>query len=246
MNRTDKFLPNSSTHCTDINHTFIGLTDVPVTYSGSEDRYLKVTTSGVEFSELTTISGHAELSGLGNDDHTQYVLVDGSRGFTSTVSGVAPTEDYHLTNRDYVISIFDGSIDPPGASGISNFSLIQFQYNEDLGVSSTNSASFQEKLSLTVSGIPEGNFRIGWTFDWRISKTNEVFYARIQMDDTEDLFNHTGIPYVDPNYWHTQSSFYYYNNLSSGVHNIDVDYSSSGVGATADIRNTRLEFWRIQ
>lgn len=32
----------------------------------------------------------------------QYVLVDGSRGFTSTVSGVDPTQSYHLSTKSYV------------------------------------------------------------------------------------------------------------------------------------------------
>ena len=45
---------------------------------------------------------HNILSGLDNDDHLQYVPVDGSRGFTNTVSGVDPTEDYHLTTKQYV------------------------------------------------------------------------------------------------------------------------------------------------
>jgi hypothetical protein len=56
---------------------------------------------------LTTISGgdHGTLSGLGDDDHTQYSLADGTRAFTSTVGGVTPTADAHLATKGYVDSI---------------------------------------------------------------------------------------------------------------------------------------------
>lgn len=47
---------------------------------------------------------HGSISGLSDDDHTQYILVDGSRAFTGTVSGVTPTEDAHLTTKQYVDS----------------------------------------------------------------------------------------------------------------------------------------------
>jgi S-adenosylmethionine/arginine decarboxylase-like enzyme len=48
------------------------------------------------------ITDHGALTGLGDDDHTQYILVDGARGFTATVSGVYPTESYHLSTMQYV------------------------------------------------------------------------------------------------------------------------------------------------
>ena len=45
---------------------------------------------------------HGSLSGLLSDDHTQYILVDGTRGFTGVVSGITPTENSHLTTKQYV------------------------------------------------------------------------------------------------------------------------------------------------
>ncbi len=55
---------------------------------------------------ITSVSGgnfdHGLLTGLDHDDHTQYILVSGTRGFTGTVSGIDPTEDYHLTTKQYV------------------------------------------------------------------------------------------------------------------------------------------------
>ena len=48
------------------------------------------------------VTAHGALSGLGDDDHTQYILVDGERGFTGPVSGITPTVADHLTTKGYV------------------------------------------------------------------------------------------------------------------------------------------------
>ena len=45
---------------------------------------------------------HDSISGLGDDDHPQYVLVDGSRAFTSTVGGVDPVATTDLVTKNYV------------------------------------------------------------------------------------------------------------------------------------------------
>ncbi|MHA2064688.1 MAG: hypothetical protein ACXABY_09970, partial [Candidatus Thorarchaeota archaeon] len=49
-----------------------------------------------------TLSDHGALSGLADDDHTQYSLADGTRDFTGVVIGVAPVLDLHLATKKYV------------------------------------------------------------------------------------------------------------------------------------------------
>ena len=59
------------------------------------------------------VTNHADLSGLLADDHPQYILIDGVRGFTGVVSGITPTLSSHLTTRGYVdtnISVLSASI----------------------------------------------------------------------------------------------------------------------------------------
>jgi hypothetical protein len=51
---------------------------------------------------LTTDIDHGSIAGLPDDDHTQYVPTDASRGFTASVSGIDPTEDYHLSTKQYI------------------------------------------------------------------------------------------------------------------------------------------------
>lgn len=56
-------------------------------------------------SPSTVLSGsisHSDLTNLEQDDHLLYVPVDGSRGFTSTVSGIDPINAEHLATKNYV------------------------------------------------------------------------------------------------------------------------------------------------
>jgi hypothetical protein len=60
-----------------------------------------------------TISDHGSLAGLTDDDHSQYILADGTRAFSSAVSGVTPTSAAHLATKDYVdteLSTISGAV----------------------------------------------------------------------------------------------------------------------------------------
>lgn len=92
--------------------------DVDMWFDGSEFR-VNSTISGVEPTQnyhlttkyyvdqaITSISGgtfeHGLMTGLDDDDHTQYILATGTRAFSGTVSGVSPTQNAHLTTKLYV------------------------------------------------------------------------------------------------------------------------------------------------
>lgn len=51
---------------------------------------------------------HGSLTGLLDDDHLNYVPVNGSRGFTNTVSGISPVLDSHLATKGYIDSEISG------------------------------------------------------------------------------------------------------------------------------------------
>jgi len=51
---------------------------------------------------------HGDLAGLSDDDHTQYILVNGARSFTGTIGGVTPTATNHLATKGYVDSVVQG------------------------------------------------------------------------------------------------------------------------------------------
>lgn len=51
---------------------------------------------------------HGSITGLGDDDHQQYILVDGTRAFTGPVGGVTPSSGSDLATKDYVDSLLQG------------------------------------------------------------------------------------------------------------------------------------------
>lgn len=120
-----------------VNNNFIDNSEM-TTISG--DIMSSISDGYVSNSEMTTISGnivdqiitdHGGLTGLGDDDHTQYILADGSRGFTNTVSGVDPTQDYHLATKSYVDA---SGMDRKGRSGPITYKASQWAVNfTDLG-----------------------------------------------------------------------------------------------------------------
>lgn len=54
------------------------------------------------------VADHGALSGLSDDDHTQYILVSGARGFSGVVAGQTPTASAHLTTKGYVDGLVQG------------------------------------------------------------------------------------------------------------------------------------------
>jgi hypothetical protein len=73
------------------------------------------TYDGAEWGLFAATVDHSALSGLDGDDHEQYILVDGSRGFTGTVSGVTPVDDSDLATKGYIDDIVTGLTGGEGA-----------------------------------------------------------------------------------------------------------------------------------
>ena len=61
-------------------------------------------TSGTNPGHVHTDIHHGATTGLGDDDHTQYSLADGTRDFSGVVVGVDPTASNHLATKEYVDS----------------------------------------------------------------------------------------------------------------------------------------------
>jgi len=187
------------------------------------------------------------------DSSVVHPTTSGDLRLTTTISGVDPTEDYHLTTKWYVddqIATLSGGIDQEieDALETAQGGFIfggYFFYASDFAQSSTNSTSYIEKLKLTVSGVPDGSYRVGFSWEWRHSKLNTEFEGQVTIDDDPPIFETATKPIVDVNTWRLVSDFYYIEALASGTHTIDIDYASANAGSTSYIRNTRIEFWRV-
>ena len=117
------------------------------------------TVSGIITDQI--ITDHGDLTGLGDDDHTQYILVDGSRGFTGTVSGIDPTQSYHLTTRWYV----DGEINTLSGTVFTELeNYVTLGTNQTISGSKTFDAPTVFNDVVTVnSGIEFGSSTISGT-----------------------------------------------------------------------------------
>ena len=119
--------------------------------------------SGVLHYEVGSID-HGSIAGLTDDDHTNYSLVDGTRPFTGTISGILPTEDNHLATKEYVDSaaigdkwVYNGatSLQPIGVndtlliSGSITQNLKNMFVNDDNG----GSISLQVHVNNTQGGF---------------------------------------------------------------------------------------------
>lgn len=170
-----------------------------------DDRYyteteMDATVSGLQ-SQINTYSDHGNLSGLGDDDHTQYILVDGSRGFTSTVSGVTPVLINDLATKGYVdteIATLSGSIvlDHGGLTGLTDDDHPQYVPTDGSrgftstvsGIDPVNDYDLATKSYVDAGGIdnkgrvnvPNGSCYVDVSFASDMPDTSYVVNATLQ------------------------------------------------------------------
>lgn len=182
-----------------------------------------------------TISGggidtHGDLSGLDQDDHVQYVLVDGTRGFTNTVSGVYPTSSGHLATRGYVDDniIFGNEYDSASS----------------LGASSTTSTTYLTKVSITKgSGLPNGTYRVAGAAEIASTTANRTVAVRLINTTDSVVYNEalerTSLANLTMPFASLGEVV-----LSGSNKTFAIQYCVVQA-TTVVITNARLEFWRI-
>lgn len=80
--------------------TFTGTT---ITNGGTVKEALQELETALEDIEAGSgVTDHGALTGLADDDHTQYLLADGSRAISAPITGATPTETGHLATKGYV------------------------------------------------------------------------------------------------------------------------------------------------
>jgi hypothetical protein len=127
---------------------------------------------------------------------------------------------------------------------IPSFFGTGFQFVESLGVSTTSSTVFQQKLRLTTATLLSGQYMINWSADVGGGSDKEVQF-RVQLNDVTDLSNTdfrikkgdaSDTDFYIPMGGHAIKTL-------SGINTIDIDYRQQN--STAAIKNARLTIWRI-
>lgn len=118
-----------------------------------------------------------------------------------------------------------------------------YNYVENDVEVSTNGDEWIQKLQLSLTGIPEGDYRIAWNFAWRSSKTSNIIEVKIEQND-EAALSITDYEAKDTSMIANVSGFKNIS-LSTGDHHIDMDFRKEDGPGTVYIKDARLEIWRI-
>lgn len=119
----------------------------------------------------------------------------------------------------------------------------QFNYIEDIGLSTTTSTTYVTKLTLTVNNLPTGLYRIGVNYTWNGSSTTYTFYSRVLLNSVQIGDEHINRIANNTNYIPHQKTFY---TVLSGNNTIQLQYRTNNSAGTARIRQTSIELWRVQ
>jgi len=114
---------------------------------------------------------------------------------------------------------------------------------EELTEQTTTSNSYVNALTTTTGTVPDGKYRIGWSFEYQVSSNKEDFEARVRVDNSTTIAEFNVEP-KDQSSYIPASGFAELEFGSNGTHEIDVDFASEN-NATSRIRKTRVEFWRV-
>jgi hypothetical protein len=150
-----------------------------------------------------------------------------------------PTTDQVLTATSATTATWQD------AAGASVFGT-EWQHAEDESVDSTTLASNPgaQALRLTTSSLPAGDYRIGWSLQQAPDKATVGVAFQVELDDTTELISVSQVLNSASSYYPV--SGHQIVTLGAGVHTIDVDHwTESGAGGGSNVKNVRLELWRV-
>lgn len=115
----------------------------------------------------------------------------------------------------------------------------EFAYGQDLPESSTTSGTDQTKVTVTLTGLPPGLYRIGWCCE--VSATNNNGFVEVAA--TIDDVDMARLEYAPGGGYNSFAGFHY--EILGSNHHIDIVYNKPSGPGSAVIRNAKLEFWRM-
>lgn len=123
----------------------------------------------------------------------------------------------------------------------------EYQQAESLGVSSTTSTTYQQKLRLTTTTLPAGSYLLKTSY--RYTNEDDSYYTdiRLQVDDTTTVFEiepSTGPNPTTQGQYRTGGALAVVA-LTAASHFIDLDYLTTKAQAIAYIASARISLWRI-
>ena len=137
----------------------------------------------------------------------------------------------------------DGGGGTLNISATGGIQLIQEANSE--GVSSTTSATYQQKLKMTTASLASGNYLLFWNSEIRTTGSDQEHQIKVEEDDTTILHESDGVHKTSANSetWVTKGTFKYLPSIS-GVKDFDIDFNAPATD-TVEIRRARLILFKV-
>ena len=133
-----------------------------------------------------------------------------------------------------------------GPTGPANIYGSEFEYAEELSVSTNNTPIYQNKLNHNTAVLPAGTYKISWSYAWDKDDNFSDFQAQVEVDATiyVDHLHEPKEPSIT-NAVYT-SGFFYVIFGAPATHTIDVNFASEIAGDVSYIWDVRIEVLRVQ
>jgi len=119
-----------------------------------------------------------------------------------------------------------------------------YTYNESLAAQTNGTATLAQALRVTTPSVEAGDYLASWSFTWNMDQTSRSFVARVEQDDTTQLWAMHQEPKDSSTLQEHPASGLAQVTLTAGAHTFDLDYANNG-GGTARITNARMTFYRV-
>jgi hypothetical protein len=124
---------------------------------------------------------------------------------------------------------------------------INYQFIRSCPEESTTSEEWIHKATLTASGIVPGEYRIGWTYEYRFETTNWQMETRVLINENEDwILSSIANRATNADDWFPGSGFHIMPVTVSGNYNITLEYKTQKHNFPAHIRRVRMDIWRVK
>lgn len=178
---------------------------------------------------------------------------DGANGATGSGSNIiVQDEGVNVTGtpHDELNFVGSGVTVTDGGSGTATITIgggtfgSEYQFAESLAESTTTSSTPIQKLRMTTTSLPAGDYYVSWSADVGNTTSDREFNAQFEEDDTT-MLSHLDIKVKEgaagagpeiPFSGHAIRTL-------SGVHTFDIDFWAGT--ATAKITNARIVLWRV-
>ena len=187
--------------------------------------------------ELTQVSSATNEHVLTKDTSTgNATWKAGGGGTDKFVSGATYSEP---TTAEPKIA-FVGNSSETTFNVLTNVFGTYYDYAESLAEQQDNNTTYSTILTLTTDTVPDGIYRVGWSYEWRhYNATDRDIEIRCQVDGSNVM------EAKDKNSYWGVSGFANVTFSSNGTHTITFDVATEASQDPWRIRNLRLEFWRV-